>query len=111
MTKSAIVSAASIAALSLSAPQFAAAAEPIVQSIAVSYADLDPSNTVGARLLYARIRWAARKVCTLDGELGHVALSRERAQCVQRAVDQAVMKVNNPLLVAMYRGKNNRTGT
>jgi UrcA family protein len=111
MKKSAIVSGAFIAALSLLAPQLAMAEEPIVQSIAVSYADLDPSNAAGARQLYARIRWAARKVCTLDGEMGHVAQSRERAQCVQRAVDQAVMTVNNPVLVAMYRGKNHQTGT
>jgi UrcA family protein len=111
MTKSAIIGGAFIAALSLSAPQFVMAEEPIVQSITVSFADLDPSNAAGARLLYARIRWAARKVCTLDGETGHVAQSWERAQCVQRAVDQAVMTVNNPVLVAMYRGKNRQTGT
>ncbi len=111
MKKSAIVSGAFIAALSLSAPQLSMAGESIVKSIAVSYADLDLSNAADARLLYTRIRWAARKVCTLDGEMGHVAQSREHAQCVQRAVDQAVMAVNNPVLVAMYRGKNNQTGT
>lgn len=111
MKKSAIASGAFIAAVSLLAPPLAMAGEPVVQSIAVSYADLDPSNAAGAKLLYARIRWAARKVCTLDDEMGHVAQSRERAQCIQRAVDQAVMTVNNPVLVAMYRGKNHQTGT
>ena len=111
MKKSAIISGGAIAALSLLAPQLAMAEEPIVQSIAVSYADLDPSNAAGASQLYARIRWAARKVCTLDGEVGHIAQSRERAQCVQHAVDQAVMTVNNPVLVAMYRAKHNRTAT
>ncbi len=111
MKKSAIASGAFIAALSLSAPQLAMAGEPVVRSIAVSYDDLDPSNAAGARLLYARIRWAARKVCTLDGELGRVALSWERTQCIQRAVDQAVISIDNPVLAAMYRGKNNRNDT
>ena len=110
MKKSAIISGAFIASLSLLAPQLAMAEEPIVQSIKVSYADLNASNPAGAKLLYARIRWAARKVCTLDGEVGHVAQSRERARCVQRAVDQAVMTVNSPVLVAMYRGKKSQTG-
>lgn len=111
MKKSAIVSGAVIAALSLLAPQLAMAGEPVVQSIAVSYDDLNASDAAGAKLLYARIRWAARKVCTLDGEVGRVALSWERAQCIQRAVDQAVMSINNPVLAAVYRGKNNRNDT
>jgi UrcA family protein len=110
MKQSASVSDAAIVALCLLGTQLAMAEEPIVQSIAVSYSDLDISNAAGAKLLYARIRRAARKVCTLDGEVGHVSQSRERALCVQRAVDQAVMSVNNPVLVAMYHGEKNRTG-
>jgi UrcA family protein len=111
MTKSAIYSAAAIVALSLAGTPPAMAEESIVRSIAVSYADLDPSDAQGARLLYARIRWAARKVCTLDDEVGFASQSRAQAQCVKRAVDQAISSVNSPALVAMYRGKQQRTGS
>lgn len=111
MTKSAIYSGAAVVALSLAGAPPAMSEEPITKSITVSYADLDPTAAQGARLLYARIRWAARKVCTLDDEVGHASQSRAQAQCVRRAVDRAVHAVNSPALVAMYRGKQQRAGS
>jgi UrcA family protein len=111
MTKSAIYSSAAVVALSLAGAPPAMSEEPIVKSIAVSYADLDPADAKGARLLYARIRWAARKVCTLDDEVGYASQARAQAQCVRRAVDHAIYSVNSPALVAMYRGKPHRAGS
>jgi UrcA family protein len=111
MKKSAIVLAAVLVALSLSASQFAAASDTVTQSVTVSYADLNLSNPSGARTLYQRIRGAARKVCTVAGESPYEVQDLDKRKCILDAIDQAVMKVNSPVLVAMYKAKNSRTSS
>lgn len=111
MKKSAIVISAALAALSLSASQFAAASDTVTQSITVSYGDLNLSNPAGASALYQRIRGAARKVCTVAGESPYEVQDLDKRQCILDAIDKAVMKVNSPVLVAMYKAKNSRTSS
>jgi UrcA family protein len=103
MKKSAIVLSAALVAMSLSASQFAAASDIVTKSVTVSYADLNLSNPSGARTLYQRIRGAARKVCTVAGESPYEVLDLDKRQCIHQAIDQAIMKVNSPVLVAMYK--------
>jgi UrcA family protein len=111
MKTSAIVLGAATVALSLSAPQFAMASGTVTKSITVPYSDLNLANAAGANALYQRIRGAARKVCTLDGEVWYGTQSPALRQCIHSAIEQAVMKVNSPVLVAMYKAKNSRTAS
>ncbi len=111
MNKSAIAISAATVALSLLAPKFAVADATIVKSTTVQYGDINLAKPEGANALYQRIRVAAHKVCTLDSEAWYGLQSLDRRQCIHRATEQAVMKVNSPVLVAMYKAKNNRTAS
>lgn len=111
MKTSAIILGATTVALSLLAPQFATANDTLTRSITVSYADLNLSNPAGASALYQRIRGAARKVCTVAGESPYEVQDLDKRQCIHQAIDQAIMKVNSPVLVAMYKAKNSRTSS
>lgn len=106
MNKSAIVLSAALVALSLSASQFAAASDTVTQSVTVSYADLNLSNTAGAKTLYSRISKAARKVCSISGESPYAFLDYDKRRCIRSAIDQAVTKVDSPVLLAMHQASN-----
>jgi UrcA family protein len=106
MKKSAIVLGATLVALSLSASQFAAASDTVTQSVTVSYADLNLSNVAGAKTLYGRIRMAARKVCTVDGESPYEFQNVDKRRCIRSAIDQAIIKVGSPVLLAMHQSGN-----
>jgi UrcA family protein len=71
----------------------------------VKYADLNVSSHPGAAALYARIGMAAGGVCrAMDGrDLESKALF---ARCVHKAISEAVIKVNQPALYAIYNAKN-----
>jgi len=71
----------------------------------VNFADLKVSSPQGAAALYSRIRAAAISVCwTLDGrDLASKTLSD---RCVRKAITDAVTKVNQPQLSAVYNAKN-----
>jgi UrcA family protein len=111
MKNSAIVISAASVTLSLLAPHFSMASDTVTKSITVSYADLNLSNPAGASALYQRIRGAARRVCTVAGESPYEVLGLEKRQCIHQAIDQAIMKVNSPVLVAMYKAKNSRASS
>jgi len=71
----------------------------------VKYADLNISSPPGAVSLYSRIRAAAHGVCrTLDG---HDLTSKTLFdRCVHKAIADAVTKVDQPALYAVYNAKN-----
>jgi UrcA family protein len=85
----------------------AAADSTGVPTMIVKYGDLSVSNPQGAATLYGRIVAATRKVC--DGfhvdsrDLGSQA--RLNA-CVHKAIADAVTKVGQPELFAIYHAKN-----
>src|SRR5271155_3721011 len=60
----------------------------------VRYGDLDVSTPQGARTLYLRIRYAAETLCESAATWG----KKEGEACVQKAVNDAVARVNAPLL-------------
>ncbi len=111
MKKSAIVISAATVALSLLTSQFSMASEAVTKSITVSYADLNLASAAGANALYQRIRGAAHKVCTLDNESPYEVQGLAKRKCIVGAIDQAIMKVNSPVLVAMYKAKSGRTSS
>lgn len=81
----------------------ARSATPDVRSVTVSYRDLDLSTPHGAKVLYRRIRAAAREVC---GYRGADLLEQSAWKgCYHNAIADAVGKVNNPLVTAVHTGR------
>jgi UrcA family protein len=68
-----------------------------VRKMTVKFGDLDISSPQGAASLYARIRAAARSVCTQPDDLWHRGDS-----CVQKAISDAVTQVNQSALFIVY---------
>ena len=60
----------------------------------VGYGDLDVATARGAKTLYLRIRYAAETLCENAATWG----KKEGQACVNKAVNDAVARVNAPLL-------------
>ena len=76
---------------------------PDPPSVTVRYADLDLSSPAGATALYQRIQAAAKQVCSAGADpIEHMS----RGGCYHRAIDNAVRKVNSPLLIAVHSGRS-----
>jgi UrcA family protein len=75
--------------------------------VTVKYGDLNLSNPQGAGALYARIRSAAKSVCSqFDGP--GIDPYMQRDACINKAIFDAVTKVNNPALSAAYGAKTGK---
>jgi len=83
-----------------------AAADSDTRSMTVKFGDLDLSNPQGAATLYRRIVQAARGVCDMSDD-SPWALAAEHG-CFKKAVADAVTKVGEPQLIAVYNAKNNQ---
>jgi UrcA family protein len=93
--------------------QSAAAAEATPASATtvsypVGYSDLDVSTTKGAKTLYLRIRYAAEALCESAATWG----KKEGEACVNKAVNDAVARINAPLLTkySQLRSKGDKSG-
>jgi UrcA family protein len=94
----------SFAALPAAADSF----EPL--QVTVKFGDLDVSHPTGAAVLYSRIRAAAAIVCSpLEGNA--LPLNMRRNACVKKATLDAVAKVNQPALAAVYGAKTKDTSS
>ena len=82
----------------------ALAVEPNAPQHAVHYSDLDMSQESGATVLYRRIGAAARGVCAQLDRADLSSKTRYKA-CVNKAIDDAVIAVNQPTLFAVYQAK------
>jgi UrcA family protein len=76
----------------------APAADPSAESRTVKFADLDMSSPSSAHVLYRRIRAAAQVVCSYH----FFATDTGKARCVRDATADAVTKINQPALSAVY---------
>jgi len=74
----------------------------------VGYSDLDVSTTKGAKTLYLRIRHAAETLCESTATWG----KKEGQACVNKAVEDAVARVDAPLLSQYHqlRSKGDKPG-
>ena len=80
-------------------------ATEVPPSQTVRFSDLNIKNLEGAKVLYSRIHAAARKVCKLSA--GTDPILRGGAQaCIDTAINDAVHKVNAPLLTALRFGSD-----
>lgn len=79
------------------------AADSSPASRTVKFGDLHLSNPSDAHVLYMRILAAAQVVCS------HVpfATDADRAGCVRDAIADAVNRIDQPELSAVYNAKNN----
>jgi UrcA family protein len=94
-----VLGAAALGALSTSAH-----AEDQPPSKTVKFADLDIQTPEGAKVLYHRIRAAARSVC----DYGHANLRNAELQCAEKAIDDAVRKVNAPYPTVLHVDSTDR---
>jgi UrcA family protein len=78
-----------------------AAADPSSAGITVKYADLNLASRSGALVLYERIREAAQSAC----DYFWFKTDADEARCVQNTIANAVAKVNQPALSAVYDAK------
>ncbi len=95
--------------LALSMMSGAASAAPLADqpSVRVRYSDLDLAREDGVRVLYARIRAAARQVCADNGTRDLRRLAAARA-CYEASLARAVGAVDNDRLAALYSQKEGR---
>jgi UrcA family protein len=64
----------------------------------VGFSDLDVSTMKGAKTLYLRIRHAAETLCESAATWG----KKEGEACMRKAIDDAVARVDVPLLTQYY---------
>ncbi|MBV8784088.1 MAG: UrcA family protein [Gammaproteobacteria bacterium] len=69
-----------------------------VAKITVKFGDLNVSSPDGAATLYTRIRQAAQTVCHQADPLWNTR------SCIDKAIADAVTKVNQPALFTVYNG-------
>ena len=77
------------------------AADPSSVSVSVKFADLTISSPSGALVLYERIRAAAQGACSYYW----FKTDADETRCVHDAIANAVTKVNQPALSAVYNAK------
>ena len=78
------------------------AAEPSSASRTVKFADLNISDPSGAHVLYMRIRAAAQVACSYYW----FPTDADKAGCVRDATADAVTRINQSALFAVYYAKN-----
>ena len=74
-----------------------------VPSKTVRFSDLDITKSDGAKVLYSRIRAAARDVCELSTSTDPILRTAIKG-CIDKAVDKAVKDVNAPMLTYLRFG-------
>jgi UrcA family protein len=87
-----------------------AIARTTTESMNVRYVAADLNTPDGAEKLYQRIRRAARLVCH-EPNVRELDEYRLYQQCFDRAVDDAVAKVNSRALTALHRSRTQQHGT
>lgn len=67
-------------------------------SLRVAYGDLNLASQAGVDTLYARLRSAAKRVCSPREDIRNLLRHREWRQCMRSALDGAVGDLNVPAL-------------
>lgn len=74
----------------------------------VRFNDLDITKPAGAKILYDRIKAAAAEVCQPPMSREPLSTVAVHRNCVQKAIDNAVMKVNSDVLTDLRFGSGIR---
>jgi UrcA family protein len=83
------------------------AADPSSAGITVKYSDINMASPSGALVLYERIRAAAQSACNYFW----FKTDADEARCLQNTIANAVTKVNQPALTAVYNAKFKTSAT
>jgi UrcA family protein len=70
-------------------------------STTVSYADLDLSSSADAKVLYSRLRTAAKAVCG-EPDARNLSLRRLARECYESALSNAVVDLDNANVTALH---------
>jgi UrcA family protein len=98
----------SVLALSCGAVSIASDNDDVPQAV-VKFADLNLSNPHGAAKLYHRIVVAAYAVCrSFDIDIRDLTSQTRNLACVHKAIADAVTKVGQPELIAIYNANNHQ---
>ena len=95
------------ASTTLCAAAFAGDADALPQR-RVSFADLNLNHPEGVKVLYSRLRSAARAVCSTSSTMPYDLRGQSR-KCAEVAMQDAVAQINNSNLTAYYNEKTNKT--
>jgi UrcA family protein len=97
-----------VCAVSAGRAQASEASQPLTKK--VTYGDLNLDTESGAKALYARLRYAAKYVCS---SYESKELSRQKVWqiCVNNALASAVQQINKPMVTALYRPSVNGSST
>jgi UrcA family protein len=81
------------------------AADPLTKTVA--YGDLNLDSQSGAKALYARLRGAARAVCSPleDRDLAHRMAWQS---CINQAIRSSVTRINNRMVTSVYEESNGK---
>jgi UrcA family protein len=94
--------AATALSLALAGPVLA---QPVTQTLHVSISDVNTQTESGARVVLARIDYAARTVCGSAPETREVAEQGRFRACVTQAKTNAVNSLNLPVVQALYNNQ------
>ena len=75
---------------------------------AVTYGDLNLDSDQGAKVLYARLRHAARDVCASWEENRGLGRKEIWRKCIDNALAGAVKQINAPKVEALYKQSASR---
>jgi UrcA family protein len=86
---------------------FAAISQEELESVAVSYAELDLSKPAGAEVLYDRLQRAAAEVCGVhdrSSSLFSASTNSNKKACYEDALSRAVAQIDAPLVKEQHEG-------
>jgi UrcA family protein len=72
-------------------------------STTVRFADLNVQSSEGVRILYARIRGAAEALCGPRWSVWDARRMWEWKECYDGTIEDAVARVNQPMLTDLHR--------
>jgi UrcA family protein len=78
-----------------------------IPTVKVDYSGIDLSTDKGATLLYHQLSHAAAQVCS-GWEGRQLSLLSQRQRCYDKALSDAVIQVNKPLVAELHQRQSSR---
>ena len=82
---------------------------PTANTIIVDYSDLDLTSQDGSQTLYARLQYAAERACGGAPTIHEMWARRSYEQCFERALNDAVLNIDDATLRALHDNANHRS--
>jgi UrcA family protein len=80
----------------------AADADSVQSTVALEYAPAMLQSESGAKVIYAQLRSAARRVCADAGDAAMSTWMFERQKCAAKALEAAVKDLDSPVVTQMH---------